>query len=140
MISVDHLEEGLELLTAGGDETINFDETPDGIIDEINYCTGGVGPDLCLDAVGLEAHGHTLTAVLHRTKAAVGLSTDRPDVLRQAIQTCRKAGAASIPGVNAAFLDKVPFGAAIAKSLKFNMGQTRIKNLMTIKKNLEKSF
>lgn len=124
VISIDHVHERLKLSEAAGAECINFDETDDGILDEINYLTGGVGPDSCLDAVGLEAHGHTVTAMMDRAKAAVGLATDRPDVLRQAIQVCRKGGTVSIPGVYAAFLDKVPFGAAFAKGLQFKMGQT----------------
>ncbi len=130
VISIDHYENRLALSKAAGAETINFDQTEDGILDELNYLTGGVGPDSCLDAVGLEAHGHSVTAMLDRTKAAVGLATDRPDVLRQAIQSCRKTGTISIPGVYAAFLDKVPFGAAFAKGLKFNMGQTHTQKYM----------
>lgn len=130
VLSIDHYSARLKLAEAGGAEAINFDELGDGILDEINYRTGGVGPDSCLDAVGLEAHGHTVTAMLDRTKAAVGLATDRPDVLRQAIQACRKTGTISIPGVYAGFLDKIPFGSAFAKGLQFNMGQTHTQKYM----------
>ncbi len=130
VICIDHVQSRLRLAEAAGAECVNFDETEDGILDEIGFLTGGVGPDSCLDAVGLEAHGHTVTAIVDRAKAAVGLATDRPDVLRQAIQSCRKAGTVSIPGVYAAFLDKVPFGAAFAKGLKFNMGQTHTQRYM----------
>lgn len=130
VISIDHVQSRLGLAEAAGAECVNFDETEDGILDEIAFLTGGVGPDSCLDAVGLEAHGHTVTAMMDRAKAAIGLATDRPDVLRQAIQSCRKAGTVSIPGVYAAFLDKIPFGAAFAKGLKFNMGQTHTQKYM----------
>ena len=130
VISIDHYENRLNLSRAAGAETINFDKTPDGVLDEISYLTGGVGPDSCLDAVGLEAHGHTLTALVDHAKATVGLATDRPDVLRQAIQSCRKVGTISVPGVYAAFLDKVPFGAAFAKGLTFRMGQTHTQKYM----------
>ena len=130
VIAIDHYESRLQLAAEAGAECINFDQTEEGVLDEINYLTGGVGPDSCLDAVGLEAHGHSVTAIMDRTKAAVGLATDRPDVLRQAIQACRKVGTVSIPGVYAGFLDKVPFGAAFAKGLKFNMGQTHTQKYM----------
>jgi threonine dehydrogenase-like Zn-dependent dehydrogenase len=130
VISIDHYKERLKLSEEAGAETINFDETSDGVLDEINYLTGGLGPDSCLDAVGMEAHGHTVTAILDRAKTAMFLGTDRPDVLRQAIQSCRKAGTISIPGVYGAFLDKIPFGAAFAKGLKFNMGQTHTQKYM----------
>jgi threonine dehydrogenase-like Zn-dependent dehydrogenase len=112
-----------------GAETINFEDV-DGILDEIKYRTGGRGPDSCIDAVGLEAHGHTLTATLDRVKAAAYLATDRPDVLRQAIQACKKGGTVSVPGVYGGFLDKMPFGAAFGKGLTFKMGQTHTQRYM----------
>ena len=59
-------------------------------------------------------------------KQKTRLGTDRPHVLRQAIQACRKGGTLSIPGVYGGFLDKVPFGAAFAKGLTFRMGQTHV--------------
>src|SRR5205807_1440572 len=46
--------------------------------------------------------------------------------LRQAIQTCRKGGTVSIPGVYGGLLDKVPMGAAFAKGLTLRMGQTHV--------------
>jgi threonine dehydrogenase-like Zn-dependent dehydrogenase len=114
---------------AAGAEPINFDEA-EGILDEISYRTGGTGPDSCIDAVGLEAHGHTVTAGLDRVKAAAFLATDRPDALRQAIQACRKCGTVSVPGVYGGLLDKIPFGAAFAKALTFKMGQTHTQRYM----------
>jgi threonine dehydrogenase-like Zn-dependent dehydrogenase len=57
-------------------------------------------------------------------KAAVGLATDRPFALRDAIMCCRKGGTVSIPGVYVGLLDKVPMGAAMNKGLTFKMGQT----------------
>ena len=61
--------------------------------------TGGRGPDACIDAVGLEAHGTTLDALYDRAKTSMFLATDRPHALRQAIIACRKGGTVSIPGV-----------------------------------------
>jgi threonine dehydrogenase-like Zn-dependent dehydrogenase len=57
---------------------------------------------------------------------AMYLATDRLHALRQAIQTCRKGGTVSIPGVYGGFLDKVPLGAAFAKGLTLKMGQTHV--------------
>lgn len=129
VLAIDHYEGRLEMARASGAETINFDDA-DGILDEIKYRTGGRGPDSCIDAVGLEAHGHTVTANLDRVKAAVGLATDRPDALRQAIQACRKCGTVSIPGVYGGLLDKIPFGAAFGKGLTMKMGQTHTQKYM----------
>jgi len=103
-------------------ETIHL--TEDDVMERLNELTGGMGPDSCIDAVGLEAHGVGLDAVLDRAKAFVGLATDRPAALRQAILACRKGGTVSIPGVYGGFLDKMPFGAAFGKGLTMKMGQT----------------
>jgi threonine dehydrogenase-like Zn-dependent dehydrogenase len=108
----------------GAVETINFEE--DDVFDRLKQLTAGRGPDACIEAVGLEAHGATLDAYVDRAKAAVFLATDRPTALRQAIHACRKGGTVSIPGVYGGFLDKMPFGAAFGKGLTFKMGQTHV--------------
>ena len=64
--------------------------------------------------------------MLDKAKAAVGLATDRPHVLREAIMCCRKGGTVSVPGVYIGFPDKIPFGAAMNKGLTFKMGQTHV--------------
>ena len=92
--------------------------------------TGGQGPDACIDAVGLEAHGTTLDAWYDRAKTAMYLATDRPHALRQAIGACRKGGTVSIPGVYGGWLDKFPLGAAFAKGLTLKMGQTHVHKYM----------
>jgi threonine dehydrogenase-like Zn-dependent dehydrogenase len=109
-------------------EVLNFNDV--NIFERLNDLTGGRGPDACIDAVGMEAHSHTLGGLYDYVKAASGLATDRPNVLRQAIQACRKGGTVSIPGVYGGFLDKIPFGAAFAKGLTFKMGQTHTHRYM----------
>jgi threonine dehydrogenase-like Zn-dependent dehydrogenase len=96
------------------------------VFERIKAMTGGRGPDVCIDAVGLEAHGHTLDSYVDQAKTAAFLATDRPNALRQAIHCCRKGGIVSIPGVYGGFLDKIPFGAAFQKGLTFRMGQTHV--------------
>jgi threonine dehydrogenase-like Zn-dependent dehydrogenase len=78
----------------------------------------------------MEAHGTSLEARLDEAKQKTRLSTDRPHVLRQAIQACGKGGTVSIPGVYGGFLDKIPFGAAFAKGLTFKMGQTHMQKYL----------
>jgi threonine dehydrogenase-like Zn-dependent dehydrogenase len=129
VIVIDHFENRLKMAREAGAETINFDEV-DAVMDELKYLTGGRGPDSCIDGVGLEAHGSTLTAVFDRAKAAVMLATDRPDALRQAIQACKKGGFVSVPGLYGGVLDKFNFGAAFAKGLNFKMGQTHTQKYM----------
>jgi threonine dehydrogenase-like Zn-dependent dehydrogenase len=57
---------------------------------------------------------------------AVKLETDRPNVLRQAIVACRKGGTVSVPGVYTGFVDKMPMGAFMNKSLTMKTGQTHV--------------
>jgi len=100
------------------------------VLEALDDLTAGRGPDSCIDAVGLEAHGNTLGALYDRAKATLFTATDRPTVLRQAILACRKGGVVSIPGVYGGLLDKIPFGAAFAKGLTMKMGQTHTHRYM----------
>src|SRR5206468_787561 len=100
------------------------------VIDELRERTGGRGPDACIDAVGLEAHGTTLDAFYDKAKQTLRMETDRPHALREAIQACRKGGTLSIPGVYGGLLDKMPFGAAFNKGLTLRMGQTHVQRYM----------
>ncbi len=125
VVAIDTVPERLEMARQGKAETIDFEKQD--VYDTLMEMTKGKGPDSCIDAVGAEAHaGGAFDAVLDKAKAAVGLATDRPHVLREAILCCRKGGTVSIPGVYVGFPDKVPFGAAMNKSLTFKMGQTHV--------------
>jgi threonine dehydrogenase-like Zn-dependent dehydrogenase len=88
--------------------------------------TGGRGPDVCIDAVGLEAHGTSAGARVERAKTRMHLATDRGQVLREAIHACRKGGTISIPGVYGGFLNRFPMGAVFAKGLTLRAGQTHV--------------
>lgn len=125
VIAIDSVPERLRMAEEEGRaQTLDFYD--EDIFDKLKEMTGGRGPDACIDAVGLEAHGTSIDALYDRAKAAMYLATDRPHVLRQAINACRKGGAVSIPGVYGGFLDKISFGAAFAKGLTFKMGQTHV--------------
>ena len=129
VISIDHFPERLKMAEAGGAETINY-EDEESLLDELKFRTGGMGPDSCIDAVGMEAHGDTLPAKWDEVKMAVRMATDRPNALRQAMQACKKGGTLSIPGVYGGMLDKIPFGAAFGKGMTFKMGQTHTQRYM----------
>jgi threonine dehydrogenase-like Zn-dependent dehydrogenase len=129
VIAIDDNPDRLRMAAEDGTAyTLNFDD--EDIFDKLKHMTGGMGPDACIDAVGLEAHGTSLDALYDQAKAALMLATDRPHALRQAIHACRKGGTVSVPGVYGAFLDKFPFGAAFAKGLTFKMGQTHVHKYM----------
>ena len=128
VLAIDDVPDRLRMAAEGGAETINFDQ--ESVFERVKILTGGRGPDACIDAVGLEAHGSTLDAYIDKAKTAAFLATDRPNALRQAIHACRKGGIVSIPGVYGGFLDKIPFGAAFQKGLTFKMGQTHVMKYM----------
>jgi threonine dehydrogenase-like Zn-dependent dehydrogenase len=71
----------------------------------------------------MEAHEVGIEGVYDRVKQSVRLETERPYVLRETIQACRKGGIVSIMGVYGAVLDKFPMGAAMNKGLTLRMGQ-----------------
>ena len=129
VIAIDNNVDRLEMAARDGKaETINFDN--DDVFTTLKEKTAGIGPDACIDAVGLEAHGTTIDALYDRVKTALYLATDRAHALRQAVYACRKGGTVSVPGVYGGFLDKFPFGAAFSKGLTFKMGQTHVHRYM----------
>jgi threonine dehydrogenase-like Zn-dependent dehydrogenase len=129
VIAIDRLPERLRLAKEAGAEVLDYMENDD-LIEQLKEMTGGRGPDRCIDAVGMEAHGNSVGFVYDTVKQALRLEMDRPNVLRQAIQACRKGGTVSIPGVYGSFLDKIPFGAAFGKGLTMKMGQTHMMRYM----------
>jgi threonine dehydrogenase-like Zn-dependent dehydrogenase len=119
VFAIDKIPERLQMAQNAGAIAISSD---DDVLELLRDATGGNGPDACIDAVGMEAHGSAYDTI----KQSARLETDRPFALRQAMRACRKGGVLSVPGVYAGILDKVPFGAAFAKGLTIKMGQTHV--------------
>jgi threonine dehydrogenase-like Zn-dependent dehydrogenase len=128
VIAVDHYSHRLDLAKSMGAEVINFEEVD--VREALVEMTGGIGPDACIDAVGMESHGVTADSVLDKVKAAVKLVTDRTHGLRQVIIACRKGGKISIPGVYGGVTDKFPIGALMEKGLSVKSGQTHVQKYM----------
>jgi threonine dehydrogenase-like Zn-dependent dehydrogenase len=104
-----------------GAETINYTEV-DSVIETLKEMTGGRGPDACIDAVGMEAHGTGIGYSYDRVKQALRLQTDRGEALREAIMACRKGGTLSILGVYG-IMDKFPIGVIMNKGLTVRSAQ-----------------
>ncbi len=111
-----------------GAETLNYEEVD--VRDALNELTGGRGPDACIDAVGLESHGHPLVYAYDRVKQATMLETDRPLALREAILACRNGGTVSVVGVYGGFIDKFPMGAIVNRALTLKSGQCHVQRYM----------
>lgn len=129
VIAIDRFADRLALAKDEGKaHTLNYMEVD--VLEALREMTGGQGPDACIDAVGLEAHGTTIDARYDRVKTSMYMATDRVHALREAIAACRKGGTVSIPGVYGGWLDKFPLGAAFAKGLTLKMGQTHMHKYM----------
>lgn len=128
VIAIDHFPKRLELARQFGAETINFEESK--TYEALMEMTGGIGPDACIDAVGLEAHGLFVDNVIDQVKASTFLGTDRPHSIRQAIIACRKGGRVSMPAVYGGFVDKFPLGALMEKGLTLKTGQTHVQHYL----------
>jgi threonine dehydrogenase-like Zn-dependent dehydrogenase len=110
----------------GGAETLNYQEV--NIHEALKEMTGGRGPDACIDAVGMEAHGAEY--LYDRVKQTLMLETDRPIALRDAIQTCRNGGTVSVIGVYGGFVDKFPMGSLMNRALTLKAGQAHVQHYM----------
>jgi threonine dehydrogenase-like Zn-dependent dehydrogenase len=131
VICIENIPERIEMAKTSGADVINFEEDNEkNLFDQLKDMTQGRGPDSCIDAVGMEAHGTSPGEIYDWIKMGLRMATDRPNVFRQAIQACRKGGTVSVPGVYAGFLDKIPFGAAFNKGLTFKMGQTHVQRYL----------
>src|SRR3984893_14962586 len=61
VIAIDRFQYRLELAArVQGAEIVNYEEVD--VIEALKFMTGGRGPDACIDAVGMEAHGHSIDA------------------------------------------------------------------------------
>jgi threonine dehydrogenase-like Zn-dependent dehydrogenase len=129
VIAIDTVPERLALAKEAGAITLDFKN--EDIYDRIQELTQGRGADACIDAVGTEADsGSGLDAMVDRVKVATFMGTDRPHVLRQAIQCCRNFGVVSIVGVYGGYVDKIPMGSAINRGLTFRMAHTPVQHYM----------
>jgi len=122
VIAIDRFPERLRLAQEQSG-AIPLDYTNVDLLEELRELTGGRGPDACIDAVGMEAHGVGLSNAYDRAKVALRLEIDRAGVVRQMIHSCRKGGTLVIMGVYIGLVDKFPLGIAMNKALTFRMGQ-----------------
>jgi threonine dehydrogenase-like Zn-dependent dehydrogenase len=130
VIAIDRFPYRLQMAAdkAGADEVINYQE--EDVRQALLALTGGRGPDACIDAVGLEAHGPAAIYAYDRVKQALMLESDRPIALRQAITNCRNGGVVSVIGVYGGFIDKFPMGAVVNRALTIRSGQCHVQKYL----------
>jgi threonine dehydrogenase-like Zn-dependent dehydrogenase len=120
VIAIDRFPERLRLAREAGAETLDY--TGLDVVEELKEKTGGMGPDKCIDAVGMEAHGTGIAHAYDRVKQSLYMETDRGQALREAILACRKGGTLVILGVYG-MMDKFPVGVIMNKGLTVRTAQ-----------------
>lgn len=127
VIAVDHLDYRLDFARKFSSvETINFEQVDD-IILHLKKITEGRGPDVCIDAVGLEADGsyfQTVTGLGLKLQAGAATATS------WAIEAVRKGGRVSIVGVYGPPWNLLPIGTAMNKNITMRMGQCNVRRYM----------
>jgi len=116
VIIIDRLPERLEMAAKHTGAEI-LDYTAETVPEALRELTGGRGPDVCLEAVGMEAHSAGLQHVYDQTKQQLRLHTERGAAIREAVHSCAKGGRLFVLGVYVGVLDKFPLGALMNKGL-----------------------
>ena len=107
-----------------GAETLNYERT--NVPAELRERSGGRGPDVCIEAVGMEAHSAGPQFPYDQIKQQLRLQTDRPVAVREAVHACRKGGSVFVLGVFAGVVDKFPLGAMMNKGLTVRGAQMHV--------------
>ncbi|HEY0717100.1 MAG TPA: zinc-dependent alcohol dehydrogenase [Streptosporangiaceae bacterium] len=122
VVVIDRLPERLaQAENAIGAETINYET--DSVAAELRERTGGRGPDICIEAVGMEGDSAGPQYLYDQVKQQLRLETDRPMAVREAIHACRKGGGVFVLGVYGGLVDKFPLGAVMNKGLTLRGAQ-----------------
>lgn len=122
VIVIDRLPERLrQAREIVGAETIDYSSTE--VLAELRERTGGRGPDVAIEAVGMEAHSRRPDFLYDQVKVQLRLQTDRPTAVREAILAARKGGSVVVLGVFGGFVDKFPLGAVVNKALRISSAQ-----------------
>jgi threonine dehydrogenase-like Zn-dependent dehydrogenase len=117
VVVIDRVPERLAMVERYIDaETIDFSRTD--VQAELRERTGGRGPDVCIEAVGMEATGTPDGRYAYdRAKQLVRMPQDRPVAVREAVHACRKGGSVFVLGVFGGMVDRFPLGALMNKGL-----------------------
>jgi threonine dehydrogenase-like Zn-dependent dehydrogenase len=127
VIAVDFHEARLDFARRYSDvETVHLREVDDVVL-HLRKMTEGRGPDVCIDAVGLEARGSRLHDVLGKK---LMLEAGAPTSIGWAIDAVRTGGTVSIIGVYGPPWNLVPMGTAMNKGLTLRMGQCNVRRYM----------
>ncbi|WP_028694170.1 zinc-dependent alcohol dehydrogenase [Pseudomonas cremoricolorata] len=101
---------------------VNFYHDHDPARTIVNATRGQRGVDAVIDAVGFEASGTTVEAVMNM----FGFEGSSGKALRQCIEAVRRGGVVSVAGMYSGLMHSLQLGAAFDKGLSFHMGKTHV--------------
>ncbi|WP_233513778.1 PspC domain-containing protein, partial [Micromonospora craterilacus] len=85
--------------------------------------SGGRGPDVCIDAVGMPAPGGASRSWYDLVRQRLRPESERPVAAREAVHHCRKGGSVFLLGAYPAGVDNFPLGAVMSKGLTLRGAQ-----------------
>lgn len=106
---------------AAGSETILV-EDHDGPVRQLREMTEGRGPDVCVDAVGMEAH----ISALRKAAVVAHMEAGVIDALKMAVAAVRRGGTVTVVGVYGTDYDNFPMGQIFDKGLTMRAGQVPV--------------
>ena len=115
VIAIDRLPERLEMARSIGAITVDYSEEDVSVLTALKDLTGGIGPDSCIDAVGLEAHSTEMQGIYDVVKTALLLETTVPAFCARPFRQCAKAAPFQSPESMAGCSTKFPSAPPSAK-------------------------
>src|SRR6202012_3357248 len=76
VIAIDRFPERLEMARSIGAITVDYSDEDVSVLTALKDLSSGIGPDSCIDAVGLEAHSAQLQGIYDLAKVAMLMETD----------------------------------------------------------------
>jgi S-(hydroxymethyl)glutathione dehydrogenase / alcohol dehydrogenase len=121
VIAVDVEEYRLEM-SRNVCKTETFNANDEHFIERIREITGGYGPDVCIDAVGMEAK----RSVWEKMANVVQMERGTINALKMAFETVRRGGTVTVVGVYGMPYDNFPIHTMFDKGIIFRCGQVPV--------------
>jgi threonine dehydrogenase-like Zn-dependent dehydrogenase len=127
VIIIDHVEYRLEFAKEYAQcEAVDFKSLND-VVEYVKKTTGGLGADVCIDAVGCEAAGDAMQTITGRKMM---LQSGSATALHWAINSVKKGGIVSVVGVYGPTGNLVPVGNVVNKGITIRANQASVKRLL----------
>jgi S-(hydroxymethyl)glutathione dehydrogenase / alcohol dehydrogenase len=121
VIAIDPLQYRLDIARkANNVETINPHLVDP--IEAIRDLTGGMGADICVDAVGMEAE----RKLLDKVRATINFEKGTDKVMEQCFEAVRRGGVVTVVGVYGTPFDNFPVHRIFEKGLTIRLGQAPV--------------